>query len=53
MAIVMAIARKRDGNRDALRTRLRYLSCFGKVGENAGKFHTFCEEEIAEILPQK
>ena len=25
---------------------------FNTAGENDGKFHSFCEEEIAELLPR-
>lgn len=25
---------------------------FNNAGENDGKFHSFCEEEIAELLPR-
>ena len=32
-----------DGNREALGTRVHWLSCFGRAGENDGKFHTFCK----------
>ena len=39
---------KRGENREALRTR----GSFGKAGENGGKFHTFCEEEIGGRLPK-
>ena len=35
-----------DGNQEALGTRLR---CFGREVENGGTFHTFCEEEIAQL----
>jgi len=41
--MVQAIARKRDGNREALGTRLRQLSCFGRAEENGEKFHMFCK----------
>ena len=37
---------KSKDNREALGTRLLGLSCFVKAGENGGKFHTLCEEEI-------
>lgn len=44
--------RKSKDNREALGTRLRPLSCFVKAGKNGGKFHTLCEEEMAELLPK-
>ena len=46
------IDRKSKDNREALETRLRRLSCFVKAGKNGGKFHTVCEEEMAELLPK-
>ena len=42
-SMVQAIARKRDGKRATLGTRLRQLSCFGRSEENGGKFHMFCK----------
>ena len=30
--------------------RLSLLSCFHRAGDDCGKFHTFCLEEIAELL---
>ena len=42
-SMVQAIARKRDGKRQALRTRLRQLSCFERSEENGGKFHMLCK----------
>ena len=44
----MINARERVGNRDAPGKRLRF---FGRAIENGGKFHTFCEEETADVLP--
>ena len=41
--MVQAIARKRDGNREALGTRLRQLSCFERPEENCGKVQMFCK----------
>ena len=41
-----------EDNREALGTRLRWFSCFVKARENGGKFHTLCEEEMAELLPK-
>ena len=35
-----------------LGTRLRSLSGFCRAGEYCRKFHTFCEEETAELLPK-
>lgn len=40
---------KWDGNGKAPGTRLQMLRCFGRVGENGRKFHTFCEEGIAKL----
>ena len=45
------IDRKIKDNREALGTRLRRLS-FVTAGKNGGKFHTLCEEEMAELLPK-
>ena len=28
------------------------LSCFGRAGEKGKEFHTFCQDEIAELLPK-
>ena len=51
---VQATVRKNHGNREVLG-----LGCvssmtksFGRAGENGGKFYSFCEEEIAELLPK-
>ena len=49
---MQVIERKSKNNREALATRLRRLSCFVKAGENGGKLHTLCEEEMAELLPK-
>ena len=38
-----------DGNREALGTRLRG---FGRAVENGGTFHTFCEQQLTELLPK-
>ena len=53
-SIVQATVRKSHGNREVLG-----LGCvssmaksFDRAGENGGKFYTFCEEEIAELLPK-
>jgi len=40
---------KRNGNQEALGTK---LPCFGKAVDNDETFHTFCEEEQAELLPK-
>ena len=42
-SMVQVIARKRDGKRKALRTRLRQLSCFERSEENGGKFTCFAK----------
>ena len=39
--------RKRDGNREALGTRL-----LGRAVESGGTFQTFREEKVAELLPK-
>ena len=36
-----------DGNREALGMR---FGCFGREVQNSGTFHTFCEEEISQLL---
>ena len=41
--------RKRDGNRQALVTR---LLCFGKAVESGRIFQTFRGEKVAELLPK-
>ena len=53
-SIVQATVRKSHGGRKVLG-----LGCvssmaksFGRGGENGGKFYTFCEEGIAELLPK-
>ena len=40
------------GNREALTTNLRSLSCLSSARENGGKFYMFFEEEVAELLPK-
>ena len=44
-SVVRDIARKRLGNKHAQGMRLCLLSCV-----NDGKLHTFCEENIADLL---
>ena len=46
----MEDGRKRNSNREALGTRLQ---CFGRAKTKVAEtFHTFDEEEIAELLPK-
>ena len=42
----MINARERDGNRDAPGREVAFFFV-----ENGEKFHTFCEEETADVLP--
>ena len=53
-SIVQATVRKSDGNREVLGLGCvsSVVKSFGRPGEKGGKFYTFCEEEIAEILPK-
>ena len=41
--------RKRDGNREALGTR---LLCFGRAVESGETFQTFREEKVTKLLPK-
>ena len=49
-----ATVRKSDGNREVLGRGCvsSVAKSFGRPGENGGTFYTFCEEEIAELLPK-
>ena len=48
-SVVQINRQKINGNREALGMR---LCSFGRAVENGGTFHTFLEEEIAELLPK-